>query len=119
MYSYSDNRPIVPIHISPVFSPRIRHLKYALVDSGASISGITPSMVHEMALSPITKRNIVTVDGARPFNIYLVNIEFHGITFPALEVLGLGRDGTELIGRDILNTLHICLDGKQGMLEVI
>ncbi len=122
MYNYARNiippGPVVPIEISTRFAPDVKLQKMALIDSGADISGLPPSIVNELKLNPIREEQIQssTSQDLRP--IYVVNILFHNTSFSNLSVMGLPFDDFILIGRDILNSFDICLDGINEIVTI-
>ena len=115
MYNYSHNvippAPVLPIEISTPFTPDLRLQKIALIDSGADISGLPPSVIDELSLNPIREEQIQGSTGIDIRPIYAVNILFHGTSFSNLSVMGMSGEDFIVIGRDILNSFHICLDG--------
>ena len=115
MYNYSRDSippaPVIPIEISKPSTPDDKLPKLALIDSGADMSALPPSLIDELGLTPIREVIIQgsTGIGIRP--IYVVNILFHGTSFRYLSVMGMPDEDLIVIGRDILNSFHICLDG--------
>ncbi|MGH7800662.1 MAG: retroviral-like aspartic protease family protein [Thermodesulfobacteriota bacterium] len=122
MYPYSNEpipAPIVSIEISAAYNPNTKSQRDALIDSGADTSCIPPSVINELNLIPIRDEAVRGVTGETNLYIYAVNIRFHGIIFSNLSVIGLPEEDIPLIGRDILNKLHLCLDGPQKIITVV
>jgi hypothetical protein len=122
MYSYSHDvippEPVVPIEISTSSNPDLRLQKIALIDSGSDISGLPPSVVDEFSLNPIREELVEGSTGRDIRPIYTVNILFHGTSFLNLSVMGLPYEDYIVIGRDILNSFHICLDGVNEVITI-
>jgi hypothetical protein len=75
-------------------------------------------MVNNLGLIVFDEREVGTVKRREKFPTYMVNIEFHKKSFK-VEVLGIGYETDPIIGRDILNHFHVCLDGKRERFEFI
>jgi hypothetical protein len=76
----------------------------ALWDTGATNSGITSKVVHELNLKPIRKTQVTGVNGTTICNVYLVDIilPMH-VGFENVEVTEINITGFEvLIGMDII-----------------
>lgn len=120
MYPYSKGRPVIHVQFGSIRQPSVKILTpETLVDSGAFMSAIPPSIVEGLELQAVGTRRITTAAGTTKFNIYRVNIEVYGMFFSRHYVFGLLVEGSPFIGRDILNNFHICLDGKRARLEFI
>jgi hypothetical protein len=60
----------------------------ALIDTGAQVTCIAPSVAQDLGLRPFGKRPMVSAHDARPANCYFVDLLVHLESFEML----LGRD---------------------------
>ena len=93
----------------------------ALLDTGATITCISPSIASSLALRPIGMRTMVSATHSTPVNTYLVDIILPfgqaGFTMAGKEVMEFaaapGSPYQMLVGRDIIcrGTLALSFDG--------
>jgi len=93
----------------------------ALIDTGASLTCISPSIAQTVGLQPIGMRAMVSATQAVPVNVYLVDLLLPfgaaGLLVPGTQVLefapGGGSPFQMLVGRDIIcqGSLTISFDG--------
>jgi len=123
MYSYSNtlkpDAPFVPIDISSVTTPKKVYKRDALVDTGAGVTGIPLSIVSDLNLKPIRYQILGSATGKEKKPIYTVNITFHGLSFANISVVLFDQRDFILLGRDIINAFHLCLDGSKKITKVI
>jgi clan AA aspartic protease len=124
MYKYSSSNPpapIVPVEISTVYDPDSVCNIDALIDSGADVSCIPLLVVNGLNLIPIRVDEIKGITGQkRTVGIYAINLVFNNIPFKNQTVYEVPDKDEDcvILGRDILNKLHICLDGIKGVVRV-
>ena len=92
----------------------------ALIDTGATVSGIHSKLAEQLDLRPVGKRPILTAHGLAHIDHYLFRIGLkpdewtapYPFIFP--EVIGLALSGSDhfdaLIGMDILRHCDFCID---------
>ena len=123
MYPYhnilSPSAPFVPIVISSVTNPVQTYNKYALLDTGASISMIPLSVINELELQEIRRRTLTGATGKAKRRFYTINITFHGRTFNGMTVAEFDQGNFIIVGRDIINAMHICFDGPNLLANVV
>ena len=120
-YDYIDDDlpyPVIPIQLSTIDDPGLKHTKYALVDSGGEISCIPSSIVAELGLTPRGNEPVLGVNGVEDLEFYEINLEVNGIPFNNHLVYKYVDLQYLLIGRDIINRFHICLDGINEKTEI-
>jgi len=91
----------------------------ALLDTGASLSGVDPALFTELGYDgPLDTKEIITSGGITEASFHIVNLTILGDaprTFPSLEVFGTDFEDHEgvrcLIGRDILDKCRLVYDG--------
>jgi len=91
----------------------------ALIDSGASISGIRPAVAQAAGLIQTSSVGISGVLGMenRPVYIAAVNLPDYNVNFDVLSVAGIDLPQQEigmLIGRDVLRHVKFTYDGNSG-----
>ena len=122
-YRYSEDpkygsmpAPVLPLKIGPPYGSPTTEVE-ALVDSGASCCCIPLEMVGKLNL-PVHRRNVPTntAGGKVKFDVYGVIVGIEGKTY-CLPVLGLNLPFA-IVGRDILNSYEVKLDGPRLTLEI-
>jgi predicted aspartyl protease len=111
--------PILPIKLSNPYNPSIRAIDVkALIDSGAFMSVIPEDWVGQLGLLPIGDQDTHGYkQGLQNHRTYLVQVSFENMSF-GVEVMAVKRSNM-LIGRDVLNTLKLVLDGKNLYFEIL
>jgi predicted aspartyl protease len=117
-YKSINSRPKAPyvtfeLHSpsAPVFSPRQLSCT-GLLDTGAEKTYVPTFYLEELALKPISDDPICSygIGGDAHYYPYIVTIVIDSQSFADIVVYGWERI-TALVGRDILNNLHVCFDG--------
>ena len=118
--------PIINIGILPAGSfdpanpPKNIHQFPALLDTGASVTCISPRVIDSADLQPIGKRTMTSAIGNAPVNVYLVDMLLtfgaSGVVSQDVQVMefATGNQNYEiLIGRDIIcrGVLTVSFDG--------
>lgn len=92
----------------------------ALIDTGASTTGISPEVAKSLNLHPIQQVNVIGAHGIEKSNVYVVNFTFPGSgivlkDWMVSETKGLsGRPFQMLLGRDVLKNFLFVYDGASG-----
>lgn len=109
----TNNQPVPPPAIG-----------YALVDTGASISGVHEPLLQAMNLQPVDSMQVSTPSGVGQCSIYLARL-----SLPAMSVMGVsvrvagnqlnwtasdGKNVIMLFGRDILHQFLMVYKGKMN-----
>lgn len=110
--------------VSPAFDPRlipegsIPHVAYAaIVDTGSTISAVSPRVVHALQLKPIRMVEVETISEHQELaNLYLVNIVLRnkvGLRFLRCVEAKI-RSGDVLIGMDVITRGDLVVTNFQG-----
>lgn len=110
---------VIEYYTSRGQTPPQRRVARALIDSGASISGLKPSIAQAAGLIQTSSVGISGVVGAetRPVYIAAVHLPEYNISFDTVDVAGVDlpqQDVDVLLGRDILKHLVFTYEGKFG-----
>lgn len=82
-----------------------------ILDTGADYTQIPETIARDLRLRPTGDMTFINADNSRTsVLLYVADVEFDGLSFPAVEVAGSPLP-IALIGRDILNTLVAEFDG--------
>jgi hypothetical protein len=113
-YNYSNSRipePITPAKISWVVHPHKYYEVTALLDSGAQVTCISRALARKLKFEHNRFGSLTGTTGTRKQRIYYLNIIFENKTYINRPVYEYKTDEHLLIGLDILNDFHLCLDG--------
>lgn len=112
---YSPPAPVLAVRVGrpgtlpDVFLP-------ALVDTGADISVLPEGLPARLGLPVVDRVSVVGVGGLpHPFPVYAAEVALNGYR-KIIRAVSLGT--TPLIGRDLLNSITVRLDGPGATLEV-
>lgn len=121
-YPYSNDplwglmpAPVLPIDIGVPYDLPMTRID-ALIDSGASLSGVSLSLVKNLKLPVIRHELIQTPAGKSKVKIYAATLGIKGKTY-YVSLLGLNLPFS-VIGRDILNSFKVTLDGPRLTLTI-
>jgi len=108
--------PMVTMKVSAPDSPRGKPVD-AMVDSGAYMSVIPEGIAEEFKLVSLTTVDVKPYDEKEPKKkkAYFVDIEILGVLFPYVKVV-LTPWSIGLIGRDLLKSFIVMLDGPKQQL---
>jgi hypothetical protein len=92
----------------------------AYVDTGADTT-LVPLMYlqHIRAEAAYDARLRGYSGNARPVTVYLVDLEIAGHLLPGIEVVGDIYDDIPLLGRNVLNKLHVLIAGPEQQTVVL
>lgn len=97
---------------------------FALIDTGASISGIDEAHANALGLTPVNSAQVSTPGGVVTQNVYAVKLEFPGTplpSIPSLFVTGsqLRNQGIDvLLGRDYLADKVLIYNGQMRLYTI-
>lgn len=91
----------------------------ALIDTGSD-GTLVPMAVLEDILAPVLSETRIRSHWGewRAGQFFLVDIELNGLTLPGMLVVGDDTGDEIVLGRNVLNRLHVALDGPTQMTEV-
>jgi len=109
--------PLVNLRISWINRPSEQVL--AILDSGADQTQIPVRIALSLSLRKLRDKVIADANGKQQWQpVYAANIEFDGIMFDNIPVVGGPLSAIALIGRDLLNQVAV-LDGPQLTFSLI
>jgi predicted aspartyl protease len=116
-YRSLENRPKAPyvtfeLHSpnTPIFPPK-QYSCVGLLDTGAERTYVPKILLAELQLKPVGVAELTLgISGNAHFCPYIVTIIIENYRFENIVVFGWERP-TALVGRDILDSLHVCFDG--------
>lgn len=113
---YEPPAPVVPVRVGSPVGDLAAVLLPALVDTGADLTVVPAAMTRQLRLSE-TDHVTIRAGGIEmgPASVYAAQIELDGVT-EIVEVLALGEE--TLLGRNLLRTVVVTLDGPQGHLTI-
>lgn len=91
----------------------------ALIDTGSD-GTLVPMALLEDILAPVLSETRIRSHWGewRAVQFFLVDIELNGLTLPGMLVVGDDTGDEIVLGRNVLNRLHVALDGPAQMTEV-
>jgi len=122
-----SNGPLMPVNISkPVSGIELIQTKQlhtincnALIDTGASISGISPKIAEHLDLIETGFEPIASVHNVELRPIYLGRITFPWGSSMEIPLVCCELQGIDcLIGRDVLRFWHMTYDGFNGEITI-
>jgi hypothetical protein len=110
---------VIEYYTSRGQTPPRKQTARALIDTGASISGLKPSIAQATGLIQTSSVGISGVIGAetRPVYIAAIHLPEYNISFDTVDVAGVDlpqQDVDVLLGRDLLKHLVFTFQGKFG-----
>lgn len=125
MIRYSYNRQVVPpapfIYVTlrcPASAAQTSALP-AQLDTGADITVLPARLVEELHLVQMDEALVSGFGGAvNPVPTFLVEISLHQLPPVTVEVLAGASETCVLLGRDVLNSYRVLLDGPRLAFEI-
>ncbi len=91
----------------------------ALVDSGADATLVPIGYLEEIHAPPTVEMIARSQWGEqRRVMLYLADVRIGNLTLPGIEVIGDESADEVVLGRDVLNRLHVALNGPEERVEV-
>ena len=123
-FSYSQVPPAsqtkAPMLSVTLRSANLSVTELALIDSGSDVTTITEKVRNRLGLEPkgVTKLSGAISSDQKKTQLYVADIEFCGRTYANRPVYLLEHKQYMLIGRDIINSRMLSLDGPSEELTV-
>lgn len=115
---YGDESPGPYVDIRLTWGDATRDI-LGLLDSGADQTQIPEITASALGLVQTDVMRITSAHGVtKEKPVYLVDLEFQGLQFPQIEVVG-DDFAVALIGRDLMNQLNTELLGPNGQFTVV
>lgn len=91
----------------------------AIIDTGADSTLIPLDVLEQIAAPHIDQAYLRGITGIRePVDLYLVTVQIAGVTIGGIRAAALPGSGATILGRDVLNHLHLALVGIATTTEV-
>jgi predicted aspartyl protease len=115
--TFDPPAPVLPVHVEGVTSDSLGVLVHAIVDAGADCS-VIPARVARVLKLPIVDHVFVKgfAGDDEPRLMYAARLRIGGRRILA-RVLALGNE--PLLGRDVLNSLVLRVDGPKLQLQIV
>lgn len=109
---------VIDIQVAGVVHPRPRVTVSAILDTGADMTAVPETLVDRLDLFPTGRMVVEDVNGQTTIaHTYMVRLRVANKTISEHKVLLTGLD-FGIIGRDLLNTLYLLLNGPEGTFEI-
>lgn len=110
--AYTPPAPILPIAFSaPEASARTPPVP-GFVDTRADATIVPLGQLESINARATVEMSLRSYWGeARVVTLSIVDVHLSGVTLPGIEVVGDDQASEVVIGRDVLNRLHLSLDG--------
>ncbi len=91
-----------------------------IVDTGADATIVPEDIPQRLKATPLNPGQLETQWGdVHPVTIYLLDIEIDGHRLPGIIVAGDPESGEVVLGRSVLNTLALFLDGPGRQTDIL
>jgi hypothetical protein len=98
---------------------RAKETVIARIDSGADITSIPFTVLEKLNLNAVGHGFVSGYDDpGKSHLLFACSLQFRSLSFENIKVIAASTPEA-LIGLDVLNTLHICLDGNKRQFEII
>lgn len=121
-YDWRSFDPPMPV-LDLILSRPGRHAALAtfeaIIDTGADSTLIPIDILEQIAAPHIDQAYLRGITGTRePVDLYLVTVQIAGVTINGIRAAALPMGGATILGRDVLNHLHLALVGIATTTEV-
>lgn len=111
--------PVLDVVLSRPGSYATAAAAEAIVDTGADSTLIPLDILERIAAPQIDQAYIRGITGIRePVDLYLVTVQIAGLTISGIRAVALPAGASTILGRDVLNQLHLGLVGPANITEV-
>ncbi|MDO8637232.1 MAG: retroviral-like aspartic protease family protein [Dehalococcoidia bacterium] len=115
---FDPSAPVLTISLGVPFSPEMVQVE-TLIDSGSDMAVVPERIVEQLQLR---HADYVTVSGleleTREIPVYAVTVNIEGVFSPTIQGVIAWEKDYSLLGRDVLNSHVVILDGPNRQLEV-
>lgn len=119
-WSFDPPMPVLDIDLSRPSSPAFSASVAAVVDTGADGSLVPIDLLERIDAPQVDQAYLRRITGDRQsVDLYLVTIRVAAVTIHGVRAVALPSGAATILGRDVLNQLHIALVGTAGVTEVL
>jgi predicted aspartyl protease len=119
-WSFDPPMPVLDVAVSRPGSGAAAVEVEAIIDTGADGTLISRDLLDQIGAPFVDQAYLLGVMGTRQaVDLYLVTVRVASLTFPGLRVAALPAGGMTILGRDVLNQLHLGLVGVATTTEVL
>jgi predicted aspartyl protease len=117
--NYQPSFPTLPVVLTNAEEGLRTAAQNALLDTGSD-GTLVPMAVLEDILAPVLSETRIRSHWGewRAVQFFLVDIELDGLTLPGMLVVGDDTGDEIVLGRNVLNRLHLALDGPAQVTEI-
>ncbi|HRQ41374.1 MAG TPA: retroviral-like aspartic protease family protein [Chloroflexota bacterium] len=109
---------VIQIQVAGVVHSRPRVTISAILDTGADLTAVPETLVDRLNLFPTGRMVVEDVNGQTTVaETYMIKLKIADKTISEHKVLLTGLD-FGIIGRDLLNTFYLLLNGPEGTFEL-
>ena len=118
-HNYYPPAPMVDIWLAPPERAFALGPLRALIDTGADGSLIPAQILRQLGVELFDVKRLRSQWGEpRYVETFLVDVGIGSLRLPLIEVVSDGASDEILLGRNVLNLLHLTLDGPKQVVEV-
>lgn len=118
-HSYYPPAPMVEIWLAPPDRAYVLGPLSALIDTGADGSLLPVQILRQLGVELFDIKRLRSQWGeSRSVETYLVDVGIGSQRLPLIEMVSDDASDEVLLGRNILNLLHLTLDGPKQVVEV-
>ena len=118
-HSYYPPAPMVEIWLAPPDRAYVLGPLSALIDTGADGSLLPVQILRQLGVELFDIKRLRSQWGeSRAAETYLVDVGIGSQRLPLIEMVSDDASDEVLLGRNILNLLHLTLDGPKQVVEV-
>ena len=117
--SYQPSFPALPVVLVNSDEGLRTAVGNALADTGSDGTLVPVALLEDILAPVLTETRIRSHWGEwRSVQLFLVDIELDGLTLPGMFVVGDETGDEIVLGRNVLNKLHLVLEGLAQLAEI-
>ena len=119
-WSFDPPMPVLDIDLSRPGGQTFSAAVAAVIDTGADGTLIPIDLLELIDAPQVDRAYLRGITGDRqPVDLYLVTIRVATVIIHGVRAVALPSGETTILGRDVLNQLHLALVGTAGVTEVL
>ncbi len=118
--AYTPPMPVCTLHLGAGGEEAVMGPLEAIIDTGADITIVPQRYLQQLGVRPISQGTARSVWGdRRVVFVYAVSLRLERLHIRALQVLADPESDEIVLGRNVLNRLHLVLDGPANVIEIV